>query len=116
MPRTKAMATVARELSKAHQPDQLRQLIELLTEEAEKPRVDKRQYGRLQREIQTAYIQLTNAEEELSGVLTNAGKTTEEINSEINDLRREAERKRVAGEPVGNGRRGRRKKDEGAGE
>ena len=108
MPRTKAMTTRARELAKELNPEQIKQLAELLSQEAEKPRIDQKQYQRLQREVRSAYVRLTNAEEQLSTLLTEAGKTNDEINDEINELRRTAERARVSA-PTDKPGRGRRK-------
>jgi Glu-tRNA(Gln) amidotransferase subunit E-like FAD-binding protein len=104
------MSTVARELAKAYAPDQLKQLAELVKEEADKPRVDKRQLTRLQKDVKAAYVRQYQTEERLTALLSEAGKTNDEINEEINSLRREAEREAVSAPAAkAPGRRGRRK-------
>lgn len=108
MARTKALTTVARELAKTYRPEQLEELSELVRQEAAKPRLDKRVYGRMQRQVRAAHAKKYQAEESLTMLLTEAGKTNDEITEEIENLRREGERDAVAPPaPKGTGRRGR---------
>ncbi len=109
MPRTKAMSTVAKELAKNFAPDQLRQLAEHVLQEAEKPRMDKRVLGRLQRVVKAAYVKQYQAEESLTVFLSEAGKSNDEINDEIQQLRREAEREAVSAPAAKASGRGRKK-------
>jgi hypothetical protein len=110
MARTKAMSTRARELATDLTPDQLKQLAELLSQEAEKPRIDKKEYSRIRRELRSAYVKSAVSEERLSVLLAEAGKTNDEINAEISTLRREAEKDRISG--AGTRKRGRPRKSE----
>lgn len=106
MPRKKSMTTVARELAKTYSPEQLRKLSEEVLMEAAKPRVDKRILGRLHRAVKAAYIKQFHAEEELTAYLSEAGKTNDEINQEVDMLRRDAERDAISiGAPGPSGRK-----------
>ncbi len=117
MPRTKAMSTIAKELAKSYRPDQLIELSDLVKQEAAKPRLDKRVYSRMQREVKAAYVKKYQAEENLTVFLAEAGKSNDEINAEIETLKRDAEREAVSA-PVAKapGRRGGRRKAESIGE
>lgn len=92
MPRTKAMSTRARELAKVLSPEQMKQLAELLATEAEKPRVDKRQISRLEREFKTAHAKSKVLEEKIQAIHEAYGKGREQIEAEIARLREEAEK------------------------
>lgn len=77
-------------------PEQLREVAELLMKEADKPRLDEREYGKCTRAAKSAYARLAEAEEKIAELLTGAGKTNEEITAVLNDLRAAADRDRSA--------------------
>jgi hypothetical protein len=95
MARGKAITTHARELSKILTPEQMRELSQHLITEADKPRLDKKVYAKARRDVQAAFIKLQTVEERLTELLTDAGKSNSEINEEIKDLQRTAERRSV---------------------
>lgn len=86
------MAAKVRGLAKELSPEEMVQLALLLTEEAEKPRFDKRQYAKLLKAVGIVYGKLLLAEDALTTFLVDAGQTNDEINTAIAQARREAER------------------------
>jgi hypothetical protein len=108
MPRGKAVTTYARELAKTLSADQLRALSGHLLEHADKPQLDKKAHDKARKAVKTASAKLQNAEETLTVLLADAGRSNSEINEEIRDLRQSADRERVAapaGAPATPGRR-----------
>jgi hypothetical protein len=108
MPRGKAVTTYARELAKTLSADQLRELSGHLLEQAEKPQLDKKAHTKARKAVKTAFAKLQTAEETLTGILADAGRSNAEINDEIRDLRQSADRERIAppaGQPASPGRR-----------
>ena len=95
MGRGKAITTHVRELSKILSPEQMRELSQHLITEAEKPHLDKKLYAKARRDVQAAYVKLQSVEERLTELLTEAGKSNSEINEEIKELQRTAERKSI---------------------
>jgi phage host-nuclease inhibitor protein Gam len=86
------MSTRARELAKVLSAEQMKQLAELLALEADKPRVDKRQISRLEREFKTAYAKTRVLEEKIQAIHEAYGRSAEQIQAEIAKLRDDAEK------------------------
>ena len=102
MPRTKALTTHAREIAKNFSPDQLRQLAEALQQEATKPRLDRKELTRLHREFRNGFVRSNQAEFTLVKLLEATGRTASQIESELESLRKEAQKdwQAVAGKPI----------------
>ncbi|HEY3414638.1 MAG TPA: hypothetical protein VGM51_16485 [Armatimonadota bacterium] len=107
----RAVTAKLRELSKALTPEEMVQLALLLTEEAEKPRFDKKKYAQLVKAVGNLYGKLLLAEDALTAFLVDAGQTNAEINTVISQARMEAERKVMPAPPVKKRGGGRRKKE-----
>lgn len=90
MARTKAMSTYAKEFAKSHTPEQLKKLADALVQEAEKPRLDRKEVTRLQREIRGAYVRMKMAEASLSKMLAGVGRPQEQIENELAAIQQEA--------------------------
>ena len=98
MARTKAMTTHAKELAKSFTPQQLKKLADALAQEAEKPRLDRKEVTRLHREIRGAYVRMKMSEASLSKMLAGIGRTQEQIENELAAIQREAVKDAAAAE------------------
>jgi hypothetical protein len=95
MPRTKAMTTRARELAKVLSPEQMKQLADLLAGEAEKPRVDRRQVARLERDFLIAHARARLLEEKLAIAHAAYGVPNIDVEAAIAKLKADAEKRKA---------------------